>query len=69
MQNRNRLTHFEKLMFQRGQVGGGGGRDRLGVWDWHVHMEVYGTIGQWGPAEQHRQCYPGFCNNLCEKRI
>ena len=29
---------------------GGGGRDELGVWDWHTHTEVYGMIGQWGPA-------------------
>ena len=29
---------------------GGGGRDGLGVWDWHMHTEVYGMIGQWGPA-------------------
>ena len=28
----------------------GGGRDGLGVWDWHMHTEVYGMIGQWGPA-------------------
>ena len=31
---------------------GGGGRDELGVWDWHTHTEVYGMIGQWGPAVQ-----------------
>ena len=34
--------------YKRGQVGDG--RDRLGVWDWHVHTEVYEMIGQWGPA-------------------
>ena len=22
------------------------GRDGLGVWDWHMHTEVYGMIGQ-----------------------
>ena len=27
-----------------------GGRDGLGVWDWHTHTEVYGMTGQWGPA-------------------
>ena len=45
------------------------GRDGLGVWDWHVHMEVYGMIGQWGPAVQHREFYPIFCDNLCGKRM
>ena len=25
-------------------------RDGLGVWDWHVYTEVYGMIGQQGPA-------------------
>ena len=34
--------------YQRGQVGLG--RDALGVWDWHMHTEVYGVIGQWGPS-------------------
>ena len=29
---------------------GRGGRDELGVWDWHMHTEVYGMIGQQGPA-------------------
>ena len=28
----------------------GGGRCGLGVGDWHMHPEVYGMIGQWGPA-------------------
>ena len=26
--------------YQRGKVGGWGGRDGLRVWDWHVHTEV-----------------------------
>ena len=26
------------------------GRDGLGVWDWHMHNEVYGMIGQYGHA-------------------
>ena len=34
---------------------GGGGRDGLGVWDWHMHTKVYGTIGQQGPAVQQRE--------------
>ena len=26
------------------QSGKGAGRDGLGVWDWHVHIAVYGTM-------------------------
>ena len=48
MQNRNRLTDFEnKHMVTKGykweEVG-------LGIWDWHIHTEVDGMTGQWGPA-------------------
>ena len=32
--------------YQKGQVVGGG----LGVWDWHMHSEVSGMIGQQGPT-------------------
>ena len=50
-----------------------GRRDGLGVWDWHVHAEVYGTIGQQGTAVADRELYPDylsvFCDNLCGKRI
>ena len=48
---------------------GGRGRDGLRVWDWHMHIEVYGMTGQWGPAVWHRELYQIFCDNLCEKRI
>ena len=43
-------THSRTL--KRGQAKGA--VDGLGVWDWHMHPEVYGMIGQQGPAEQHR---------------
>ena len=36
------------------------GRDGLGVWDWHMHTEVYVRIGQQGPAAQQREGYPIF---------
>ena len=40
LQKRNRFTDFEnKLMATKGN---GLGRDRLGVWDWHMHTVVYG---------------------------
>ena len=29
---------------------GWGGDEGLGIWDWHMHNEVYGMIGQLGPA-------------------
>ena len=28
----------------------GWGKDGLGVWDWHMHTEIYGMISQCGPA-------------------
>lgn len=34
----------------------------LGVWNGHMHIEVYGTRGQWGPVMQHRELYPIFCD-------
>ena len=37
---------FEKLMVTKGT----GGRYGLGVWDWHMHNEVYRTVGQWEPT-------------------
>ena len=43
-----RLTDFEKRMVTKGyrcRAGGG-----PGVWDWHMHNEVYGMTGQLGPA-------------------
>ena len=36
--------------YQRGRAEDGRVRDGLGVWDCHMHTEVYGMIGQWGPA-------------------
>ena len=58
-----------KNLWIRKGTGGGGGRDGLGAWDWHMHTEVYGMIGQWGPAIQHKELYPIFHDNLCGKRI
>ena len=46
-----------------------GRRDGLGVWEWHMHTEVYGMTGQQGPAVQHRELYPIFSDNLYGKRI
>ena len=35
--------------YQRGKVGGGG-MDKLGVWDWHIHTTVFKTDNQQGPT-------------------
>ena len=48
---------------------GEAGRDGLGIWDWHMHTEVYGMISQWGPAVQYRELYPIFWDNPRGKRI
>ena len=41
-------------------TGVGGGRDGPEVWDWYMHTEVYGMIGQWGSAVPNREQYPIF---------
>ena len=62
----NRLTVFEnKLMATKGDRWGRAG---LGIGYWHTHTEVYGMIGQQGPAVKHRELHPTLCNNLCGKR-
>jgi len=45
-------------------IGAGEG---LGLWDWHMPTEVYGMTSQQGPAIQHRELYPIFCDNLMGK--
>ena len=67
MQNRNGITDFEKLMVTKGDRWGE--RDELGIWDWEILSEVYGIIGQRGPAVEHRVLYPILCDNLCRERI
>ena len=61
-------TDFENKLYGhlRGQVWG---RDGLGVWDWHMHAEVYGMVEKQGPAVEHREPSPVFCASLCGKRI
>ena len=49
LQKRKRRTDFEnKLMVTKEDRCRK--RDGLGVWDWHMHTEVYGMMGQWRPA-------------------
>ena len=40
-----------------------------GGWDWPVQTEVCGMTGQWGPAVQRKDLYPGFWGGLCRKRV
>ena len=46
---------------------GVGGRDRLGVWDWHVHSTKFKIDNQQGPTV--RELSSIFCNNLWEKNL
>ena len=39
------------------------------IWEWHMHTQVYGVIGQWGPALWHRELYPVFCDDLYGQMI
>ena len=52
----------------QGDSGAGVG-DGEGGCDWHVHTEVYGRTGQRGPALEHRELHPVFCDHLCGKRV
>ena len=63
-----KLTDFEKLMFTKGG-GSGAERDGLGVQDWRINTAVYGTIGQWAPAVEHREPHPRLCDDLRGKRV
>ena len=62
-------THRLKNLWLPKGTGGGWGRDGLGVWDWHMHHEVFGMIAQTGLAVKHREPYPVFCDDLCGERI
>ena len=64
LQNRNRLIDMEnKLMVTKGESRSRG-RDKLGVWDWHIHITVYKTDKQQEPTIEHRELYSVSCNNL-----
>ena len=49
--------------------GGMQGERSTGAWEWHRHTKVYGMTGQQGPAVQHKELYPIFCDNLFGKGI
>ena len=48
------MNEGRTVLIKDKEAVGAGGRDGLGVWDWHVHTEVYGMISQWAPAIEHR---------------
>ena len=39
LQNTNSHSGENKLMVTKGEKGGG--RDKLGDWDWHIHTTIY----------------------------
>ena len=58
---------WKTYAYQRGQVGVV--EEWTGGFELTYAHKVYRMTGQWGPAVQHRDLYPIFCNNLCRKRI
>ena len=44
------------------------GKDKLGVYDEHIHTTMYKTGNKQGPTILHRKLYSRFCNNLYRKR-
>ena len=56
-------------LWLRGWGGRVVGRDRLGVWDWHVHTAIFKIDNQQGPTVQHRELCSILSNNLNGKRI
>ena len=63
-----KLTDFEKNLWLPKRTGGGG-RGWTGVGIGNMLIEVYGMTGQQGPAVEHREFYPAFCDNLSGKSI
>ena len=59
-QSRNRLTDTEHKLMVTSQRRVG--EDGLGVWDGYMRTIVYGMTGPQGPAVEHRELYPVFCD-------
>ena len=53
--------------YPMGQVGDR--RDGFGVWDWHMHTEVYGMIGQQGTAVEQRTTQYSVIIYMKEKNL
>ena len=56
-------------MVTKGDRWHGQGEGWTKGWDWHIHTVVYRMADGWGPAVQHKELYPIFCDNLRRKRI
>ena len=66
LQNRNRLTDIErKHGYQRGKVVG---RDKLGIWNWHIHTTIFKIDKQQGLTIYYRELCSIFYKNLSGKR-
>ena len=48
--------------YKRGEWGGG--RDKLGAWDWQMQAIVYKIDKLQGPNVWHREIYSISCNKL-----
>ena len=46
------------------QSGNVGGKDKLGVWDKHIHIAINKIDNQQGPTVYHRELYAIICNNV-----
>ena len=61
-----RLTDFENQL--RVTKGDRWGEGWTVVWDGHTHTELYGMVGQQGPAVQHRELSPIFYDHSHGKK-
>ena len=66
---KQKQTHRLKEWTYGYQGGSVGGRDKLGVCDWHIHTSIFKIDNQQRPTVQHRERCSIFCNNLNQKRI
>ena len=51
---KQKLTHRLKKRTYGYQVGRMGGKERLGVWGWHVHTAIFKILNQQGPTVKNK---------------
>ena len=61
---KQKQTHRHRKQTYGYQVGKGGGRDKLGVWDQQIHTTIYKVDKQQGPTVQYRELYSISYNKL-----
>ena len=66
LQNRRRLTDLESLRSPTERMGR---KDSQGVWDGHVHSEIFKVDNQQGPIVQHRELCSMLCGSLDGRTI